>query len=222
VEIRLIKAVVFDFDGLILDTETVWYESYRDVMKDYEIEFPMEIFLAGVGTHGTGLRDYFNERANGRVTEAEYRRLAAELHSQKMVDVDLREGVREFLAEAKALGLRIGLASSSSREWVEGFLRNYGLYDQFEVIKTSDDVTHVKPDPELYLKAVEALGVQPAEAIAFEDSMNGAIAAKAAGLTCIIVPNPTTEGLPFVETDWRIRSMADQTLQSLIHKLEQT
>jgi putative hydrolase of the HAD superfamily len=79
----------------------------------------------------------------------------------------------------------------------------------------------VKPDPELYLQAVEALGVKPEEALAFEDSANGSIAAKAAGLRCVIVPNPVTENLDFRNYDLRIRSMGDQRLSDVIHQMDE-
>ncbi|KAF6602372.1 HAD-IA family hydrolase, partial [Bacillus sp. EKM417B] len=86
-------------------------------------------------------------------------------------------------------------------------LKELGLFDEFEVIQTADDVEEVKPNPELYLKAAEHLGVEPSECLAFEDSVNGSIAAKRAGMKCVIVPNKVTSALLFEEYDHRLESM---------------
>jgi putative hydrolase of the HAD superfamily len=215
----LIKAIVFDFDGLIIDTETAWYASYRESLSEQGFEFPLEVFAKCVGTHDHELIRYFGELLGSAHTVTQIRQRAAEIHDVKMNGAVARDGVREFLEEAGRLGLRIGLATSSSRAWIDRFLHALDLAKFFEAIKTSDDVTNIKPDPELYLHAVEALGVQPAEALAFEDSLNGSRAAVAAGLRCVIVPNPVTEHLPFEKYDLRIRSMGEHTLEDIILRL---
>ncbi|UUZ91818.1 HAD family hydrolase [Paenibacillus sp. P25] len=218
----MIRAIVFDFDGLIIDTETVWFECFTEALVPHGIELPLEIFSRGIGTHNGEIRSYL-ERQTGQAGFYDTIRSAVnELHRAKIASVEAREGVRDYLEQARAAGLRIGLASSSGREWIDFFLNRLGLSDFFEVIMTGDDVTNIKPDPELYLKATAALGVQPSEAVAFEDSANGAKAAGAAGLHCIIVPNPVTAQLTFERYSLRIRSMADQPLAESLHRLEQT
>jgi putative hydrolase of the HAD superfamily len=212
----MIKAIIFDFDGLILDTETVWYHSFREALAPYQVEFPLEVFSSFVGTHGSEFDAYLERQAGALADLQAVKRTASERHREKIKQMDAREGVREFLTEAKAGGLRIGLASSSDRKWVEGFLRELELLPYFEVVKTQDDVAKVKPDPELYLQALEALNVRPDEALAFEDSAAGAKAAKAAGMHCVIVPNPVTEHLLFDDYDLRIESMAKHTLSEII------
>ena len=97
-------------------------------------------------------------------------------------------GVLDYLRDAHRLGLKVGLASSSSCAWVEGHLVRLGLREYFDCVRARDDVSITKPDPALFLSAVETLGVQPCEAIAFEDSRNGLIAARRAGLHCVAVP----------------------------------
>lgn len=212
----MIKAIVFDFDGLILDTETIWYHSFREALSNFQLELTVETFASFVGTHGADFDQYLIDMAGKQADLADVKRMAGELHREKIKELDAREGVREYLQEAKALGLRIGLASSSDREWVEGFLGRLGLLSYFEVIKTQNDVERVKPDPELYLQAIDALNLSPSEVLAFEDSAAGAKAAKAAGLPCVIVPNPVTGLLIFEEYDLRMESMAEQTLSAVL------
>jgi len=216
----MIKAVIFDFDGLIIDTETVWYHSFREALANHGVELSLEEFAPFIGTHGSAFDRYLAEKVANQAQLAEVKRLAGELHREKIQHVDARDGVRAYLTEAKDLGLRIGLASSSNREWVEEYLRKLQLLSFFEVIKTEDDVREVKPNPELYLKAVSALEILPSEAIAFEDSAIGAKAAKAAGVHCVIVPNGATGLLTFENYDLRIESMADQSLADVVRRME--
>jgi HAD superfamily hydrolase (TIGR01509 family) len=121
-----------------------------------------------------------------------------------------------YLEAAKEMGLKIGLASSSTRSWVTGHLERIGLLHYFETVKTSDDVEQVKPNPALYLEAAKALGVKPEEAVAFEDSLNGAKAAKAAGMYCVVIPNPVTKHMNFEETDLVLESLAEKELHQLL------
>ncbi len=138
-----------------------------------------------------------------KIDEKEINQLARERFLEKRGILEVREGVVEKLEEAKELGYRIGLASSSSREWVEGFLRQFNLWEYFSVVKTREDVVKVKPDPALYLKALEDMQVEPHEALAIEDSLNGAMAAIEAGMKCIVVPNQVTSFLTFHEKAFR-------------------
>jgi HAD superfamily hydrolase (TIGR01509 family) len=130
-------------------------------------------------------------------------------------------GVHDYLAEAKRLGLHVGVASSSSRAWVHGHLTRLELSQHFLCIKCRDDVQHPKPDPALYQAALEALGVQPQEAIALEDSPHGIAAAKRAGLFCVAVPNPLTIQLSLAQADLQIASLADVPLNRLLAAVQQ-
>ena len=215
----MIKAIVFDFDGLIIDTETVWFDSFTEVLGRFHVEFPLEIFLPCVGTKGTIIDEYIEEKLGNNVSVKEVRQLVRECHREKVIDLEIREGVRDYLTQAKELGLKIGLASSSDREWIDHFLKKLDLLHYFDVIKTGDEVKRVKPDPEVYLQCLDALNVSPTEVVAFEDSNNGARAAKAAGITCVIVPNPITAKLTFDDYDVRIESMAGQLLTDVLNKI---
>jgi len=125
-------------------------------------------------------------------------------------------GVDQYVADAKRLGLKLGLASSSDCPWVYRHLERLGLREQFDSIKCADDVTHVKPSPELYEAVLEELGLGPEEAIAVEDSPHGITSAQAAGLFCVVVPNSLTRQLPTDHADLHLESLADLPLENLV------
>jgi len=127
--------------------------------------------------------------------------------------------VRDYVADAKRMGLLLAVASSSSRAWVLGHLERLGLGAQWDAVRTRDDVARTKPAPDLYLAAVEALCVDPTEAVAFEDSVNGIAAAKAAGLLCVAVPNALTAGMDLSQADVKLDSLAETPLAELLARL---
>ncbi|WP_159883430.1 HAD family hydrolase [Paenibacillus puerhi] len=219
----MIRAVVFDFDGLILDTESAEFESFQAMYLQHGAELTIEVWGACIGT-APGVFDPYEdlERCLGRPYDREAARMQRRsYYADRMAQADIRPGVRSYLEEARRLGLSIGLASSSTRDWVTGYLDQYGLLSYFEVIRTRDDVRQVKPDPELYVQTLDALGVAPGEAIAFEDSPNGAKAAWTAGMNCVIVPNAVTGLLSFGPHHFRLNSMADTPLAEVIRKLQE-
>lgn len=213
----MIKAVIFDFDGLIIDTESLWYEAFKEVMKDYNYDLPVHEFAICIGTKDDVLYSFLEDKLQRIINRDEVRNKTKNLVNEKVYSLLLREGVLEYLDEAKSLGLKVGLASSSSRKWVDAFLDQFNIRSYFQVIKTSNDVKKVKPDPELYIEALNALGVDSTEAIAFEDSKNGLEAAKGAGLRCVIVPNDVTSFLTFNGHSYRLQSMRELSLHELLH-----
>lgn len=218
----MIKAIIFDFDGLIIDTETAWFKAHKEVWaKLYGVELPLEIWAKAIGTSSEVYDplQYLEERAAVPVDRNQVRQEAAKAYKVLMQDQDIRPGVRTYLQEASRMGLKIALASSSTREWVEAYLKQFDLISYFQSINTSDIVAKVKPDPELYLKAISALQVEGHEAIAFEDSLNGLKAAKAAGLHCVVVPNTVTSFMDFAAADLRIPSMDTLPLKDVIEQV---
>ncbi|WP_088009056.1 HAD family hydrolase [Indiicoccus explosivorum] len=216
----MIEAVVFDFDGLIIDTEVAWYEAYRETLASYGADLPLARFAECVGTSDDVLRKIFRELTGGLCRFEEIEAQAAQIVDKKMKEPLAREGVTGYLAEAKRLGYRIALATSSSRGWVTRYLAELELISYFEAIVTKEDVHRVKPAPDLYVKAVEALDVRPEQAVAFEDSLNGCRAAVAAGLQCVIVPSTVTAGLPFEDYALRLNSMGEKSLSDVIKLIE--
>ncbi|MFD0711588.1 HAD family hydrolase [Paenibacillus sp. GCM10027626] len=218
-----IEAVVFDFDGLIVDTESAWYDAWVAVYRNYGLELPQEVWMRCVGTSFDEFNPftYLEEKIQKPIDREATQKFTEEQHALVMQDRDIRPGVEDYLRSAQSLGLKIGLASSSTRSWVTGFLERYGLLQYFSCIRTADDVSKVKPDPELYVQALACLGVAANQAVAFEDSAHGANAAIAAGLKCVIVPNALTASLTFPDYDLRLASMADRPLADVLAELSQ-
>ncbi|HWO78418.1 MAG TPA: HAD family hydrolase [Bacillus sp. (in: firmicutes)] len=213
------KAVIFDFDGLILDTESVHTAIFQEMFQSYNLEFPFDIWIQNIGTQSDFSIYDLLEKEIQPIDRAELKRINEEKLQTRLNTLKVRPGVENYLKEAQAMNLKIGLASSSDYKWVSGHLNRLGLLDYFECIMTSDDVAEVKPNPELYLLAAKELDVDPKSCIAFEDSANGSLAAIRAGLTCVIVPNETTQHLTFPEVDYRLSSMTDCALSDLLEKL---
>ncbi len=128
-------------------------------------------------------------------------------------------GVRAYIAAAKQAHLKLGVASSSSYKWVFGHLDRPGVADQFEALTTADNVTQVKPDPEIYQVSLAALGLRPEQAIALEDAPNGLRAARCAGIFSVAVPNALTSQLP-LDADLRLDSLADVPLGTLLDTVQ--
>jgi len=207
------RAVIFDMDGLLLDTETLWHQAEVELFRRHGGEFTWDDKMAVIGTSYEHTSVYFADRLGlPRERGAELVSEMLELmHGLVRRSVDARPGAVELVERLTALeGVGLGLASNSPRYLVDDALATAGLSGAFEVIVTSDDVAHAKPAPDIYLLACERLGVHPADAIALEDSASGVAAAKSAGLTVIGVPQ-------FAETDV---SAADRVVDSLEDLLE--
>ncbi|WP_027086277.1 HAD family hydrolase [Cohnella panacarvi] len=214
----MIKGIVFDFDGLIIDTESAWFEALGELYSEYDSVLPLETWIQCVGTSHEVFDPYLHlaEIASRPVNVEDIRLIAADKHARIMQERVLRPGVVDYLETAQKLGLKMGIASSSHLEWVERFVNKFNIAHYFSCIRTADYVKKVKPDPELYLQALAHLDLKPEEAIAFEDSPNGARAAHTAGLNVVIVPNEITGALTFGPHVLRLHSMADQTLEEVI------
>lgn len=217
----MIKALIFDFDGVILDTETPWFDAYREVFEQEGGDLPLEEWAKGIGAsfEHTNVFDYLSAKTGKPVDEAGIRSRTAARYKELIQRMEILPGVVDVLQTAQRMGLRIGLASSSTRKWVEGYLQQYELMPYFEVISTRDDVASAKPDPELYVRTLKLLGVSGKEAVAFEDSLNGLQAAVAAGMHVVVIPNPVTAHMSFKGESMRISSLADMPLDVLLRKL---
>lgn len=207
----MIRALIFDFDGLMMDTEASIYDVWRSVFVEAGHDLPVSEWLVCVGT-GEEVFDPFGRlaRLTGRPvdraaldarTRAEAREAASKLPPLP--------GVGELIAEADRRGIALAVASSSPRDWVVGHLERAGLLDRFATIRTRENVARTKPAPDLFLAALAELGVAANEAVVLEDSLNGLRAARAAGIPCIAVPNRITRELDFGEADAVLDSLLD-------------
>lgn len=212
----MIKAVIFDFDGTLADTETCAYEAICDLYAEHGHKLPLATWSLAIGTHG-GFDPHadLEEKTGKKLDRAAFNARFRAAHEERVAKLTLRPGVLDRLEEARRLGLRIGLASSSDRAWLEKNTKQLGIRDYFETIRSSDDVERVKPDPALYVLAAEGLGVKPEEAIAIEDSMNGLRAAKAAGTFAVVVANPVTSHMDFSGADLIADSLADVSFAAI-------
>ncbi|WP_409305979.1 HAD-IA family hydrolase [Peribacillus sp. SCS-155] len=205
----------------MIDTETVWYESYRDViLKNHGVFVDLKEYSKCSGTGNAVLIKYFQQITKNALDFETIQVLALERYKEKLQTPILREGVLDYLLQAKELDLKIGLASSSSRSWVVDYLEQLQILEFFDILNTRNEVTAVKPNPELYLKTLYDLTLFPNEAIAFKDSLNGLLAAKSAGIYCVTVPNPVTKHLAFETQDFTINSMREKSLKQIISHIE--
>ena len=214
--------IIFDFDGLILDTETVIFEAWREIFKSYGTDLPLLEWASCIGTshHAFDVFGYLESKLGRSVDRKEIADRHRKMIMERIEVLKPRPGVLEYLEEARKLKIALALASSSHQSWVMGHLSRLELAEWFHSIRTADDVQNVKPDPELYDLTLTFMGVSPDRAIAFEDSPNGVKAAQAAGVYCVAVPNPVTRQLPLDHADFRIESMADLSLRELLHTIE--
>lgn len=211
----MIKAIIFDFDGTILDSEITEHLSWQETYQAFGVELPMAAWLNSIG-----LFDPYDtlEKLVGRTLDREtILRQRRQRDRQLLTQQTIMPGVLAYLREAKQLGLKTAVASSSNHEWVDANLERLGIFDQFDHISCRDDVGGIgKPAPAIYLAALAALGMVADEALALEDSPNGMAAAQAAGIFCVVVPNELTSQLSFDQPDYRLTSLADMPLKQLL------
>ena len=185
------RAIIFDFDGLLMDTESASFLSWQYEWSQWGLTLPVADFFANHGGDVTEDRYAMLTAAVGPRfdrTVSHRRRVAyrEKLHEE----LDLADGLREWLDEAASLGLRLAVASSSPLEWLTTHLGRAGVLDSFEVLAGGDEVGQHKPAPDVYQLALDRLSLSGAAAVAVEDTAHGVAAAHAAGMRCIAIPNP--------------------------------
>jgi len=216
-----IRGLLFDFDGLLVDTETpsrlVWEELYRE----HGHELPHDRWATLIGTIGAPFDPLGHlEELVGRRLDEQALTTRRRAREYELIDLEeLRPGVEEYFAEAERLGLRTAVVSSSDDDWIARHLGRLGRLEGVDtIVAANGDTTRAKPRPDLYLEALDRLRLEPHEAIAFEDSPNGVTAAKAAGLLCVAVPNPMTATLALDDADLVVESLADFPLPKLLER----
>jgi HAD superfamily hydrolase (TIGR01509 family) len=211
-----VAALVFDFDGLILDTELPEYLTVKAEFDAHGVELPLEQWLGIIGSADhphwlDWLEDVVGAPIEREVVHA--RRLAA--HHELILRNEVLPGVVQLLDQADEAGIPAVVASSSPRHWVEGHLVRLGLRERFVTLRTREDVERAKPWPDLFTAAVEAVGAEPARSVALEDSHNGSVAAVAAGLVCVVAPNQLTRRQDFTHAHRVVDSLADLSVADL-------
>src|SRR5262245_21481043 len=213
-----LEAVIFDFDGVILDSESAEYESHRRVYDRFGVPLTPEEWCHNIGIwsedHEQSWCDRLNARGGAGLTyeafKAEQRRLFREVLAREPMP-----GIRELLDALAIAGVPTAVASTSSTEWVVPSVERLGLHDRFRTIVTANDVARRKPAPDVYLEAARRLGAAPRRSVAIEDSGPGITAATAAGMKAIAIPHWLTERHDLARAALRVGSAAELTIEAL-------
>lgn len=221
-----LRALIFDFDGLVVETESIVLQLWREEYARHGAEFPVERWVrANVGTtreQSTGYLDELEEleRLTGkRLDRDEVATRRKARRPELMARLSPQPGVEQWLTEASERRLRLAVASSSPSGYVDGLLERLGLRHHFEYLSCADVAGAAKPDPAVYRHALEVLGVDAADAVALEDSPAGVRAARGAGLFTVAVPSEVTKVLDFTGADLVVESLAAFTLDDLVKTL---
>lgn len=219
----MLKALIFDFDGVIVDTETQWYEIYRDWLKEeYNYDLNIRDYLVCVGANSRELFAFLREAIGPEVDGEAFERSATDEFIRRSSVLPLMKGVEALIKDAKARGLKLAIATSATRRKPESHLKRLGILEYFDAFSTAELCENIKPAPDLFLKAAELLKVSPEECLAIEDSGNGLISANRAGMRCLLVPNDITRHCEFEPCYKRADSLADVDLTEIEKDFAQT
>ena len=186
-----VRAIIFDFDGLLMDTESTSFLSWQYEWSQWGLALEVADFFVDHGGDVTEDRYAMLAAAAGpRFDRALSHRRRVAYREKLHEELDLADGLRGWLDEAASLGLRLAVASSSPLEWLATHLGRAGVLDMFEVLAGGDEVGRHKPAPDVYQLALGRLSLSSAAAVAVEDTAHGVTAAQAAGMRCIAIPNP--------------------------------
>lgn len=212
-----LRALIFDFDGLVVDTESAIYDAWRELYLSQGHDLPLPTYVQCVGS----VFGHYDPMAalealtGGPVDWPVLLPIKDQRIRAGQLGLDTLPGVRELLLEARAAGLPCVIASSSQRSHVSGWMERTGIGHHFDFIHTRDDVARAKPFPDLFLAAATSLGVLPEETLVLEDSLNGLRAAIAAGAPCVIVPSPVTDGSDFTGATAILKTLEGVGLRQL-------
>lgn len=212
----MLKAVIMDFDGVIIDTEVIWYNIYADWFKKHKnYELHIKEFLICVGSDSGDLFDDLKKK-DIIVDREQFARDTTSSFIEQSNLLPPKEGVIEFVEMVKCRGLKLALATSATRQKPVKHLTRLGLIDKFDELITSEDVNRIKPYPDLFLKAADRLNIQSDEALVIEDSFNGLQAGMNAGMRVLIVPNRVTMHSDFNGYYCRLNSLAEINMDDLL------
>jgi len=206
-----IRAFLFDFDGLIIDTETASRAGWEWLYREHGHELPPEKWALVVGTVGAWSPMEHLEELVGEPLEREALNERRYAHELSLIEAEqLRPGIADYLAAAEERGLKRAIVSSASQRWIHMHLARLERAVGWDAIITAElDPARAKPSPAMYLEALDALEIAADEAIVFEDSPNGVRAGKAAGIFVVAVPNAVTRDYALGDADLLLDSLAD-------------
>lgn len=209
----MIRSLIFDLDGTIGDTEELHFQAWQRTLLDHGVpQFSFNDFIAYVGTSNEKVAGDYCSNYTLQVTEKELIKYKQDLYLELIPQVQLCAGAKELI-ELCAGHFSLAVASSSHQKEVHKILASQGLLPHFQAVLCGDMVTKRKPDPEIYLKAAQALQVAPENCMAFEDTEHGLNAAKAAGMYGVAIPTPFSKNHDFSSADICLKSLAEMNLQ---------
>jgi HAD superfamily hydrolase (TIGR01509 family) len=208
-----LQGILFDFDGLILDTETPIYQAWQEMFRKYDQELLLEDWAKILGKSGYdgGPTEEFLQNIEDDMERVQILKQVSSREHELLGQQTPLPGAVELIQRAKHQGLQLGIVSSSDRNWIHTHLERLGLKEYFDHTSCADEVEEAKPDPALYNLGINKMGLNPDKLLALEDSPHGVLAAKRAGLYCIAVPNTLTRQLPFYSNG----GLPDLVLESL-------
>ncbi|GAA2266067.1 MULTISPECIES: HAD family hydrolase [Kitasatospora] len=217
-----VRAVLFDFDGTLWDPEPDIFRAHAEIFLEFGGRLSAELWSSVVGTIGfdlwAQLEQFTGRPVDRRALQDRVRRRERELLGR----LRGRPGVHSVLRTIDALGVSRAIVSNSTRNWIARYARQCGLWEGWSTVRCADgDLSRAKPEPDLYVEALDVLGVPAEQAVAFEDTPSGLRAAKRAGIRCVAVPNPMTAGLDLGEADLRCDSFEQLDLPALLGPLPQ-
>jgi putative hydrolase of the HAD superfamily len=219
----MLKAVIMDFDGVIVDTEVIWFEIFTEWFKtNCNYDLTMEEFLVCVGSHSGELFNKLEKEHGILVDRDKFNEETRQLFIDKSEDLPAKEGVLEFIKSIKNENILLALATSASRKKPITHLTRLNIIQYFDVIVTSEDVARIKPHPDLFNKAVEKLGIKKEETIIIEDSASGLLAGNNAGIHTIVCTNDVTKHSTFQNYYSKVDSLEKVDLKNIIKKFDES
>lgn len=205
------KAVIFDMDGVIIDSEPIHLEVDVQTMKDLGYNILKEELNKYVGTTNEYMFTDIKNRYKINKSVEEIISYRAEIAKERIIKSDLEpiEGIRELLNDLKNKNIPAAIASSSPRDFIEVVVSKFGLQDYFSHIVSGEEVENGKPARDVYIETAKKLGVQSKDCIVIEDSKNGVLAAKAAGMKCIGFQNFNSGNQDLSKADVIVKSIGE-------------
>jgi putative hydrolase of the HAD superfamily len=217
----MLKGLIFDFDGLILDTETPIYKAWQKVYGFYGCSLPFDLWISTIGSSELYFDpvQYLHSKSHFKVDVSDVLRFYSQYEEEFIAQEKIMPGVMDLITTAYNTGYKLAIASSSSISWVMGYSVKLGIDKYFNYFATKDEVKLTKPHPDLYLLALEKLNLAHTEVVALEDSANGIQAAAQARIFTIAIPANMTKSLDFSTADMIISNASDINLMELNNRL---
>lgn len=213
----MLKALVFDFDGVIVDTESQWYDIYKNWLKqDFGYDLQLVDYLVCVGASSKQLFYFLEQEIGKKLNIKDYEDELMKQFIEQSSNLPPMQGVIKLIEEAVQKGLKIAIATSATRRKPEFHLQRLNILKYFDVLSTAELSEHIKPAPDIFIKAAQMLNVTNDECLVIEDSKNGLLGAMRADMKCLIVPNKITKNSDFQGCYKMVDSLSNVVLDQII------